>query len=339
MNRRSLKLISAVLAAVLCLSYAGLALAEEETISEDNPFIGKWVFTGVVEEDGTVNSDQLVGYESLFSGVYYDFRVDGTCGLGMFGMEIPMTWKPGEEAGTALLSRRLSGTDVLLTIEGDHFVIRGEDALSDAALVFTHEAAEPEAVEAAEVSPVVGKWTAVRIEDAEGNVIVTGEDGNEGVKALLETIYCDFAEDGTCSVFVFGLKAEAGWTEGEEENVILIGADNEGGGLIATMADGQIKLVDPSDEFPFVIVYGPAQEEAAEEPAEEAAEEAAEEPAEETAEEPAEEAAETAETEAEPEEQPAEDAAAEEGAEPDTAANAEQDSSTSPDAPKHPWWW
>lgn len=342
MKRRSLKLISAVLAAVLCLSLSGLALADNETIGEDNPFIGKWVFSGVVEEDGTMNSDQLVGYESLFSGVYYDFRVDGTCVLGMFGLEIPMTWKPGEEAGTATVARRLSGTDVLLTIEDDHFVIRGEDRLSNAALIFTHEKAEPE--EVAEVSPVVGKWTAVRIEDLEGNVLITAEDGNEGVKALLDTLYCDFAEDGSCTIFMFGLKATAGWAAGEEENVILIGADNEGGGLVATIVDGQIKLTDPSGEFPFAIVYGPAEapaEEAAEEPAEEAAEEAAEEPAEETAEQPAEEPAqEAAEPEtAEPQEEPAaEEGIADETAEPDTSANPEQDSVTS-ETPSHPWWW
>ena len=314
MKRRSLKLVSIILAVMFCLSISGLALADNETIGEDNPFIGKWVFTGVAEEDGTANTDQLVGYESLFSGVYYDFRVDGTCVLGMFGLEIPMTWKPGEEAGTAMLARRLSGTEALLTIEDDHFVIRGDDGLTNAALIFTHE--KPEQEEIPEVSPIVGKWTAVRIEDPEGNVVITGEDGNEGVKALLDTIYCDFAEDGTCSVFVFGLKAGADWVAGEEDGVILIGADNEGGGLIATLADGQIKLSDPSGQFPFVIVYGPAAEEPTEEPAQETAE-------------PAE----------EPAQEPTEEGAADESAEPDTAFNPEQDSVTEPDAPKRPWWW
>lgn len=342
-------MISVILAAMLCLGLAGIALADNEPVSEDNPFIGKWVFTGVVEEDGTVNSDQLAGYESLFSGVYYDFRADGTCLLGMFGIEIPMTWRPGEEAGTALLSRRLSGTESLLTIEEDHFVIRGEDGLTSAALVFTRENAEPEQTEeeaAPAVPPVVGKWTAVRIEDAEGNVIVSGEDGNEGVKALLETIYCDFEEDGTCTVFIFGLNAVSYWAEGEEENVFLIGADEEGGGLIAALADGQIKLADPAEGFPFVIVFGPAQEEAAEESAEETAEEAAEEPAEETveaaaeepgeetAEEPAEEAAEVSEA-TEPQQE-----TAEEPAEQDISGSvSEQDAVTAPTSPQHPWWW
>ena len=358
MKRRSLKLVSIVLAVMFCLSFTGLALADNETISEDNPFIGKWVFTGVAEEDGSVNTDQLVGYESLLSGVYYDFRVDGTCVLGMFGLEMPMTWKPGEEAGTAMLARRFSGTEVLLTIEDDHFVIRGEDGLTNAALIFTHEKAE-QAVQEEEIaeepkSTIVGKWTAVRIEDAEGNVIINGEDGNEGVKALLDTIYCDFAEDGTCSVFIFGLRAGAGWEAGEEDGVFLIGADNEGGGLIATLADGQVKLTDPAPQFPFVIVFGPAAEEpaqeaaeepaeevAAEEAAEEATEETAEEPAEEAAEEPAQEAAEAEDAEpAEPQEDAApEDGAAEEPAGLDTGSTPEQESVTEPERPRRPWWW
>ena len=332
MKKRSLRVISALLAALFCLSAAGIALAEDETISEDNPFIGKWVFTGVVEDDGTVNPDQFAGYESLFNGVYYVFRTDGTCALGMFGMEITMTWKPGEKAGTALVARRLSGTDVLLTIEDDHFIITGEDGLTNAELVFTREtiATEPEE-EAAEVFPVVGKWTAVRIEDPEGNVIVTGEDGDEGVKALLKTIYCDFAEDGSCAVFIFGLKAESYWTAGEEENVILIGAGEEGGGLIVNMADGLIKLTDPSADFPFVIVYSPAAaEEAAEEPTEETAEEAAEEPVEEVAEEAAEEAAEKTDVE---------ESAAEESPEADAGSSSEENAAATPETTQHPWWW
>ena len=344
MKKRSLRWIAAVLAVLFCLSLAGFALAEEEPIGEDNPFIGKWIFTGIVEEDGTVNSDQLAGYEFLFNGVYYDFRTDGTCLLGMFGMEIPMSWKPGEEAGTALVARRLSGTEALLKIEDDHFTISAEDGLTNAELVFTREKTEPEEVPAVEVDPIVGKWAAVRIEDPEGNVVITGEDGNEGVKALLETITCDFAEDGSCSVFIFGLRAVSYWAHGEEENVVLIGADEEGGGLIVNMADGLIKLTDPSGEFPFVIVYGPAAaEEAAEEPAEEATEEpaekAAEEPAEEAVEEAAEEAVEPAEATEPQEEAPAEENAGEEPAKADPESDPEQDSLTTPNATQRPWWW